>query len=351
MVSKSKTYLGPSKALFWILGSGILGAIGAGSYASGVWMLPLGNVTSVFTTYPVVTLILARIFLKEKLLLHQVLCIVLIGMGAILIAKPSFLFETTQGGSDMGYLICLFGSLAFGSMFFFAKKASYFKGVSLAMLFSFNLSGVLISILGAVYIPSQTFVVPNTLTEYTAIAFFTLSGLLIQLSYNYGSKHLNASLVAVISVTEGFWAFLWQIVLFQHQSDYTAYVGAAIVVVCVGIICVGKGKASPKACTDEPEDQPSQTNASLGSLTLVPSPFELEQTGYLGHMASTVIDVPLNNQGLVSPPMRNVLSTCTSNETTPLAQCVQSSTGYGTNSTNGSNGSNGTVHSNSKRGH
>mmetsp|Transcript_2144 Transcript_2144/g.3091 ORF Transcript_2144/g.3091 Transcript_2144/m.3091 type:complete len:392 (-) Transcript_2144:122-1297(-) len=244
---EKKSLFGPKQAQPWIWARGFLGAAGAQCFFLALGFLPIGNVTSVVATYPAITIICGYCFLGENLDMITCINICMTIAGAALIAQPSFLFGTNEGSQhdafqkDMAYLLCIVASSAFGSMFFFAKKASLFGDMNLEMLFSFNISAMVLSLLLAYSVPAQKLVFPTSFFEYFAMSFVAICGFLVQASYNYGSNHLDASLVAVISVTEGFFAFLWQMLIFRQQSDTLAYVGAFMVTVCVGIICFRKG--------------------------------------------------------------------------------------------------------------
>ena len=70
-----------------------------------VGKLKLGNALAVFSIFPVFTLLTEFIFLKQKIKLHQLVCMVLMLIGATLIVRPTFLFphqtqSDTRSASD-----------------------------------------------------------------------------------------------------------------------------------------------------------------------------------------------------------------------------------------------------------
>ena len=70
---------------------GILGFIKNIFYFSGVVLLPLGDAMSLIVTAPIIIIILACIFLKEKVTTKQLLLCNLAFLGALFISKPGFL--------------------------------------------------------------------------------------------------------------------------------------------------------------------------------------------------------------------------------------------------------------------
>jgi len=221
--------------------------------------------------------------------------VLLVVTGGMLIAKPSFLFGgMSTEGSDVGYLIAFFGIFCFGSLFYFAKKATeYGDDVCFEMLFVYNIIAMIMSVLFSLILPDSSFIMPGTYQELLAMLFVGFCGLCTQGSYNYGSQHLDIGIVSVISVTEGMWAFVWQIMLFGQHSDWISYTGAGIVTLCIALIILLKDPH-----TRSPATTSIQPTAALILDVPVPSPLVIAATG--SETARLQCEKPISDYGSIT---------------------------------------------------
>ena len=74
---------------------GILGAIFITSNYIAVYFMPLGDAMTIILSSVLPTIILAAIFLKERLRLYKILCSILVVTGIVLVLRPPFLFQNS----------------------------------------------------------------------------------------------------------------------------------------------------------------------------------------------------------------------------------------------------------------
>ena len=77
----------------WLIARGVVGAIALICVYYAITTLPLAEATILQYLHPVFTAILATVFLKERLQLSTISCIVLSLIGLLFIVQPSLLFN------------------------------------------------------------------------------------------------------------------------------------------------------------------------------------------------------------------------------------------------------------------
>mmetsp|Transcript_7683 Transcript_7683/g.14308 ORF Transcript_7683/g.14308 Transcript_7683/m.14308 type:complete len:336 (+) Transcript_7683:249-1256(+) len=243
----SHQLFGPQQARIWILLRGFVGSISTMMYFFAVRMLPLGNTTSIAAASPAVTLVLSKCFLNEEIGLRQIFLVIFVIAGAVLIAKPSFLFGgNEEHGAGIGYLLATISCATYGFIFVVTKKAvraAAVQDINLELLLSYNTFTAIIGLICGLIIPGQSFVMPDRQMEFTAMFVLTVIGLLVHFSYNFGAKHLDASVVSVITTTECIWAYMLQIILFNQKPDLLSSVGAVMIFVAITLITYLKSRS------------------------------------------------------------------------------------------------------------
>ncbi|EGJ51004.1 DMT family transporter [Desulfocurvibacter africanus] len=105
-----------------LLARGLFGFSAMAMSFYGYMRLPLGEATVLFFLNPVFVAVLAALFLGERLNRDSVLC-VLAGLGgALLIAKPPFLFGHGQALDVLGTLAALGGAFMAGCTYILVRK-------------------------------------------------------------------------------------------------------------------------------------------------------------------------------------------------------------------------------------
>ena len=95
-----------------------------------VSIFDIGDGAAIFATFPLWTVILAAIFLKEKILCIHIIALILGVGGVILITQPPFLFSKDINSEDYsfeGVALCLSASFVNGFAFLVLRKLKNIK--------------------------------------------------------------------------------------------------------------------------------------------------------------------------------------------------------------------------------
>ena len=120
--------------------------------------LPLGDAITLLSLNPVVTIVLASIFLGESIHFTHMFSAATSVIGSVLIARPSFLFGRNDdynaaSYNPLGYVTALLGA-CFQAVTFLLIRAAGKSGVhTLQLLFSWSVFGALTSILLGLLLP------------------------------------------------------------------------------------------------------------------------------------------------------------------------------------------------------
>ncbi|KAI0563146.1 EamA-like transporter [Gracilaria domingensis] len=221
---KSLVSLSPQNQAVLFL-RGTLGCIGLIAYYKALTYLPAGEVTAVFAFTPVLTMLLAKLILKEENTLWDVVCSILGIVGVWLIACPngggenmlgvllvlisifssSFAYICVRGmGSEVHFMLCVF---AFGAIAF--PTTSYLGGHNALHQIFTNHKGTGIILLGSLW------------------------GFLAQCCLNRGLQLCNAGegvIMMNLEVPTGYFLGLW---LLGEKPSFLRIVGSTLVVSAV----------------------------------------------------------------------------------------------------------------------
>ncbi|XPV76191.1 MAG: DMT family transporter [Desulfovibrio sp.] len=114
------TIFGKNKAL--LMQRGIFGFIGMACSFHAMTHLPLTDAMSLFYTNPIWGALLAFIILGERLCFVSVFCIFASLGGVVLVARPSFLFDSSLMLDPVSVIICLVGAMFAGLTYVVIRK-------------------------------------------------------------------------------------------------------------------------------------------------------------------------------------------------------------------------------------
>ena len=102
-ITNEKNFLPPKKSLLTLFLMGFFGiTVGNGIQFTGLQYSSVGNMTLISTTAPVITVILARIFLNERLNLIQIIGIIISFFGTLYLLSGGTLSTFTQMNFNKG---------------------------------------------------------------------------------------------------------------------------------------------------------------------------------------------------------------------------------------------------------
>jgi drug/metabolite transporter (DMT)-like permease len=194
---------GAARTLVWM--RGIIGGAGFLLDYHCMSVLPLGDAITLMSLYPIVTIILARIFLGEEIRPMHVVVTVASVVGAVFIAQPTFLFGGGTGDAPtLGYITGLLGSLCLASILILIRKAGTIGVHTFQLLLSWAVMGTLFSVVfgpleGTWKLPSNT-----TIWWYTFGVCSVGAGAHFML--NYAGRLAPAGLVSVVRASDIVWA-------------------------------------------------------------------------------------------------------------------------------------------------
>ena len=218
--------------------------------------LPLGDAVTLFSLYPIYTIIFASIYLNEPMTFKRMMISVIGVVGGILIAGPSFLSKQDDPTLIMerqynpwGYAAALIGSLLQTSVIILIRKAGTVGVDTLQLLFSWSVFGTI----GAVFV-GLTF---GTALEGAWFGiegqelwlniFYTCSlGLLSHGFKNYAGRICQAGLFSIVRSSNILWSYLLEVFVFHEVPTMTTLAGVTLVVISMMAIVYEKMQAEKK---------------------------------------------------------------------------------------------------------
>ncbi|KAL7532300.1 hypothetical protein ACHAXR_004551 [Thalassiosira sp. AJA248-18] len=187
--------------------------------------LPLGDATALMSLYPIITIFLANFVLGETIQPVHIVAAMSSVVGAILIARPGFLFGDDGNGDDdeenasaIGYITALLASIFSSLVIVMIRKAGKVGAHTLQLLFSWMVFGMTLSLLGGAIAgksgnDSQQWIMPPR-EAIPSLLGTCVSGGMAHFLLNYSGKFLPATMSGLIRSTGILWAYLLEIVVF-----------------------------------------------------------------------------------------------------------------------------------------
>jgi len=156
----------------FLIARGVVGTVALICVYYAVVTLPLAEATLIQYLHPAFTAVIALFFLKERLHLSTLICIVLSLVGLIIMVKPELLLGEGIELPWFGVTIAVFGALGSAIAYVLVRRLSQSEDSSV-IIFYFPLIALPISI---VY-PGESFVMPDE----TALMLLILVGIFTQI--------------------------------------------------------------------------------------------------------------------------------------------------------------------------
>ncbi|MDP3315853.1 MAG: DMT family transporter [Devosia sp.] len=180
--------------------------------------LQLAEMTTLYYVAPVITVILAVVFLKERLTLARVGASAIGFFGVVVAMNPA------------GITIGIPALMALGAAFLWAVAMIVMRTVSktessLVLVFSMNLFYVVV--LAGFALPSW---VPMDARAITCVVLTGILGLVAQYALIDAARLVPASVLGTVEYSALCWSFIFGFLLYAEQPAPLVYVGAAMVV-------------------------------------------------------------------------------------------------------------------------
>ena len=246
------------RAVIFLLISAVACACGILFVFIALDKIPVGEVTVLFFTSPIMTVVLGLIFLKQKCSMVDAFCAVFNFVGIIVMTQPSFLFEKQEPSSHemckllighsnvlnmpgtrhymIGVVYSLLGSLCFAAFYILTQHCSKNTDVMLT-LFYVGIVGTLMAI--SISIGSRKFLLFGNNWKIWMLLFFV--GLLSFVHMLFVAEALlleDAGPCAVIRNADSIYAFILQYVLIKVKPGVNTLTGGVIVVISTTALAV-----------------------------------------------------------------------------------------------------------------
>lgn len=196
-ITGEKNFLPPQKCLLSLCLMGFFGiTVSNGVQFTGLQYSSVGNMTLISTTAPVITVILARIFLNEKLNLVQIIGIIISFLGTLYLISKGNLTTFTQLNFNKGDIFFFIGEVAW--VIYILLSIPILKKIS--VLSAIAWSGLFGAILTAIFAHFTVgfYIVPlSTLALYSLLFIILGGGIAAMLCWNLGTKKVGASNSAI----------------------------------------------------------------------------------------------------------------------------------------------------------
>jgi RarD protein len=195
--------------------------------------LQLAEMTTLYYVAPVITVILAVIFLKERLTLARVGASAIGFFGVVVAANPA------------GLTIGLPAVMALCAAFLWAVAMILMRSISksessLVLVFSMNLFYVVV--LGAICLP---FWQTMDAREIAMVVATGLIGIAAQYALIDAARAVPASVLGTVEYTALVWSFIFGFVFYREQPAQFVYFGAALVVAAGLILAWSERRRRP----------------------------------------------------------------------------------------------------------
>ena len=240
---------GPPNLYKIVIVRGFVGGFGFCLYYFTISALPLGDAVTILSLNPVVTVVLASVFLQEDATVSKIIAASCSAIGALLMARPSFLFgasteeEFEEEANSLGYISGLLGACCGATVYILIRKAGK-KGVhTLNMLFSWCVFGLTISATILLF-SSATFVVPSSATVCLYILLACCSGTVAHFLLNYAARKTPAGIASIIRSSGILWSYILEVMVFGQVPSKLTITGVVLIVTSLAVVAMDKNRSN-----------------------------------------------------------------------------------------------------------
>lgn len=230
------SFWGPPHLRLFLFSRGILGFSNLSLSFYSLHWLSLPDQASLAFLTPLVTIIIAAVFLHERLMWQQVVCSFISLGGVLIIARPPALFGDSTVTVDLHYTIAVGAFLASvvgtGAVMVLLRKlkdANPMASVGNYAVVSTIGSGAALLLLPT----SEPRKYPTDFRAWSLIVAMGAFGFFLQYMQSWAFQLEEATVLANFSYTQLIWATLCEFILWHDWPDIWSLLGAAIVLVSV----------------------------------------------------------------------------------------------------------------------
>lgn len=206
---------------------GLFGSAGLMCFYAAVSHLPLAEATVIHQVSPVLTAVVAAIWIGEKLQAHILLGMALAFGGVILIAQPATLFATSQAEPDISWLFVVIGvcGALFASLAYVAVRTLGKTEPPLLVVFYFPIVTVPISLPFAMH----EWVWPD-LTGWALLLGVGTATQVAQIALTNGLMREPAGRAISVGYLQVAFATIFGALVFDTMPELWSWVGMALII-------------------------------------------------------------------------------------------------------------------------
>ena len=214
---------------WWFCGQVVFSSIGHILKIVVVQNMNIGDATAIIFSSPIWAVLLARLVLKEKFTLVNLIAIMLGFLGIILIAKPGFLFsEVSKLGEISWSFLALAASFSLAISYVIVRGAGeVFHSVQLVLYTSVAqiITGFLCNLA-----LKETLVLPPCNWVRYALLLCGLSAPLASISLIKGLSLENSGPATMMRNFDIVYAYIFEVILFNNKPDWICVAGTCLII-------------------------------------------------------------------------------------------------------------------------
>ena len=282
----------------YMIGRGIGGYIAVAGQYFALLYLTMSDTISITFLAPVITSLMAYMFLRERFTRAEAMGGAVAFVGVIFISRPSFIFgsnstiDSTTAGTQAGATTVDNGSSGNGRNLetsdpklrllgsLFALSAPFGTGIAMCSIRKigfhahalvtvsfFALITCIISFLGIMLTPGLFFEMPRNARQWAYLTLLGLSGFIMQYLLTAGMQREKAARAIAMSYSQLIYASVFDLVIFGHWPSKMSLLGEFIILTAVLSILYYKEDSSSSLHNDT-EACASGALSSGGSISL-----------------------------------------------------------------------------------
>jgi S-adenosylmethionine uptake transporter len=229
----------PSRMKMHVIRSAMIG-VTAFSFFYALGELPLGLVTAISLTAPIMVAVLGVVILKEELSKTLVIASLLGFSGAMIVTFGGNETPLSGGGSILAWFAAIFSPFAYAISIVILKSQTT---QSSPQVLTFVQAG-LIALFALPFLPFN-FIMPQG-DEIWRVALLGALGALGFMMFVVALKNVPASMFAMVDNTALIWAALYGYLFFQEVPHLTLWIGAAMIVGACVLVARKQARKLPK---------------------------------------------------------------------------------------------------------
>lgn len=211
---------------------GILGTTAMAMMFAGLGLLPLPEVTALSYAAPLLTVVFAAVFLREKVGIYRFGAVALGMIGVLTVLSPRLTGAAAAEGMALGAVLVLLGAICVALVNIYLRKLVQSEQIS-AIVFYFSITATCLSLLTLPFgwqIPTGV--------ELLMLILAGVIGGLAQIFMTSAYRFADASVIAPFDYASILFALIIGYAIFDEVPTVTVLIGAALVIAagCVVIL-------------------------------------------------------------------------------------------------------------------